>query len=119
MTPERLVELIRLVEEGAISNNIAKKILREVFETGKSPAEIVAEKGLEQQSDEGALLAVVHEVIQENPGPAEDYRMGAQKAIGFLMGQVMKKTQGKANPQIVKPLLEKELGAGGSASSSS
>ena len=109
MTPDRLVQLVQLVEAGTISNNIAKDVLREVMETDKDPSQIVEEKGLKQESDEGALLAVIREVIEENPGPAEDFRKGKEKALGFLMGQVMRKTQGKANPQVCKPALEKEL----------
>jgi len=109
LTPDRLVELVRLVEEGTLSNNIAKEVLREVFRTGKDPSEIVEEKGLKQESDEGALSELIREVIAENPGPCEDFRNGKQKALGFLMGQVMRKTGGKANPKICKPLLEKEL----------
>jgi aspartyl-tRNA(Asn)/glutamyl-tRNA(Gln) amidotransferase subunit B len=109
MTPDRLVQLVKLVEAGTISNNIAKDVLREVMETGKEPSRIVEEKGLKQESDEGALLAVIREVIEENPGPADDFRKGKEKALGFLMGQVMRKTQGKANPQICKSAIEKEL----------
>jgi aspartyl-tRNA(Asn)/glutamyl-tRNA(Gln) amidotransferase subunit B len=112
MTAPRLVELVRLVEDGTVSNNIAKDILKEVMETGKAPSEIVKEKGLEQVSDQGALLAIIREVIAQNPGPAEDVRNGKEKALGFLMGQVMRKTQGKANPGVCKPLLEEELRKG-------
>jgi aspartyl-tRNA(Asn)/glutamyl-tRNA(Gln) amidotransferase subunit B len=109
LTPERLVELVQLVESGAISNNIGKDVLREVMESGKDPSFVVEEKGLKQVSDEGALLAAVREVIAQNPGPAEDVRNGKEKALGFLMGQVMRKTQGKANPGVCRPLLEREL----------
>lgn len=112
LTPERLVELVRMVERGAISNNIAKDVLKEVIETDQSPARIVEEKGLSQVSDESALLAVVHEVIAAHPGPAQDVREGTEKALGFLMGQVMRKTQGKANPGVCKALLERELRSG-------
>lgn len=109
LTPARLVELVKLVESGAVSNNIAKDILKEVMESGKDPSRIVEEKGLTQVSDESALMEIVRQVIAENPGPAEDVRNGKEKALGFLMGQVMRKTQGKANPSVSKPLLEKEL----------
>jgi len=112
MTPARLVELVKMVEDGTLSNNIAKDVLREVFETDRDPSRIVAEKGLRQESDEGALLAVIREVIAENPGPAEDFRNGKEKALGFLMGQVMRKTKGKANPNISRPTLERELRGG-------
>ncbi len=109
LTSSRLVELVRLVEDGTISNNIAKDILKEVIETGKDPAEIVEAKGLKQVSDQGALLAVVHEIIQKNPGPAQDVRDGKEKALGFLMGQVMRATKGKGNPAVCRELLEQEL----------
>lgn len=109
MTPARLIELVKLVESGAVSNNIAKDILKEVMESGKDPGLIVQEKGLTQVSDESELVEIVRQVIAENPGPAEDVRNGKEKALGFLMGQVMRKTQGKANPSVSKPLLEKEL----------
>lgn len=113
LTASRLVDLVRLVEEGVISNNIAKDILKEVMETGKEPARIVEEKGLRQVSDEGALLALVREAIAKNPGPAQDVREGKEKALGFLMGHVMRASQGKANPAVCRQLLEKELSSGG------
>jgi len=104
-----LVDLVKLVEEGTISNNMGKEVLKAVMETGKQPRTIVEEKGMVQVSDEAELLAVVREVIRDNPGPAEDFRNGKEKALGFLMGQIMRKTQGKANPGVCKPLLEKEI----------
>ena len=109
MTPSRLVELVRLVEDGTISNNIAKDILKEVMETCRNPSEIVEAKGLKQVSDQDALLTVVREVIEKNPGPAQDVRDGKEKALGFLMGQIMRATKGKGNPAVCKELLEKEL----------
>lgn len=109
LSAARLVELVQLVEEGTISNNIAKDILKEVMETGRNPRDIVEDKGLRQVSDQGALLAVVQEVIQKNPGPAQDVRDGKEKALGFLMGQVMRATQGKANPAVCREILVKEL----------
>ncbi len=109
LTPSRLVELVRLVEDGTISNNIAKDILKEVMDTGRNPSEIVEDKGLKQVSDQSALLLVVREVIQKNPGPAQDVRDGKEKALGFLMGQIMRATKGKGNPAVCKELLEKEL----------
>jgi aspartyl-tRNA(Asn)/glutamyl-tRNA(Gln) amidotransferase subunit B len=112
LTPARLVELVRLVEDGTISNNIAKDVLKTVFNEDKDPKTVVEEKGLKQESDEDALREKIREVIAENPGPAEDFRNGKDKAIGFLMGQVMRKTQGKANPGVCKPLLEEELRKG-------
>ena len=109
LTSPYLVELVQMVERGTISHSIGKEVLIEVFESGKSPSAIVKEKGLEQESDEGALLEIITQVIEENPGPVSEFRSGKEKAIGFLMGQVMKKTQGKANPGICKSLLEKQI----------
>ncbi len=109
LTSEYLVDLVKLVEAGTISHNIGKEVLVDVMDSGKPPSSIVDEKGLKQESDEGALLDIINQVIAENPGPAEEFGNGKDKAIGFLMGQVMKKTQGKANPGICKPLFEKIL----------
>jgi aspartyl-tRNA(Asn)/glutamyl-tRNA(Gln) amidotransferase subunit B len=80
-----------------------------MFETGKKPAKIVEEKGLVQISDEGELEKIIDKVIQENPQSVEDYRNGKEKALGFLVGQVMKHTKGKANPQLVNKLLKGKL----------
>jgi aspartyl-tRNA(Asn)/glutamyl-tRNA(Gln) amidotransferase subunit B len=110
LTPSHLVELVRLVEAGTISNNQGKEVLRSVLENGQQPKDIVEACGMTQVSDEGALLQVIREVIAENPGPVEDFRAGKEKAIGFLMGQVMRRSKGKANPNLCRPLLEKEMG---------
>ncbi|MGI5820112.1 MAG: Asp-tRNA(Asn)/Glu-tRNA(Gln) amidotransferase subunit GatB [Armatimonadota bacterium] len=105
-----LAELLRLIEEDVISGKIAKDVLEKMFATGRTAAEIIEEEGLEQISDSGALESVIDEVIAENPGPVEDVRGGKGKAIGFLVGQVMQKTQGQANPQMVNELLRSKLG---------
>jgi len=102
---EKLAELLRLIDDNVISGKIAKDVLATMFETGKLAAEIVADEGLEQISDTGALESVIDEVIAENPGPVQDVRDGKGKAIGFLVGQVMKKTQGQANPGMVNEML--------------
>ncbi len=107
--PERLAELLRMVDEGVISVSVAREVFEEAVSTGKSPRALVEEKGLEQLSDTGALAAVVRQVIEEHPSPVRDYRRGKVKALGFLMGQVMKKTAGKANPQLARRLLEEAL----------
>jgi aspartyl-tRNA(Asn)/glutamyl-tRNA(Gln) amidotransferase subunit B len=104
-----LAELLSLIEENVISGKIAKDVLGTMFETGRSAREIVAEEGLEQISDSGALESVIDEVIAENPGPVQDVREGKDKAIGFLVGQVMKKTQGQANPGMVNEMLRERL----------
>ncbi|GAA0717899.1 Asp-tRNA(Asn)/Glu-tRNA(Gln) amidotransferase subunit GatB [Clostridium malenominatum] len=108
--PAQLGELIKLINEGTISNNIGKKVIEEMFQSGKDPKVIVEEKGLVQNNDEGAILEVVKKVIESNPQSIEDYKNGKKKAIGFLVGIVMKETKGKANPQIVNKLVNEEVG---------
>jgi len=105
VTGQGLGEMIGLIEKGTISTKIAKTVFKEMLETGKAPQAIVEEKGLVQISDEGAIKSVVEQVIANNPQSVEDYRAGKQKAIGFLVGQVMKETKGKANPGLVNELL--------------
>ena len=100
-----LGEMIGLIEKGTISTKIAKTVFKEMLESGKPPQVIVEEQGLVQISDEGAILAVVQQIIASNPQSVEDYKAGKQKAIGFLVGQVMKETKGKANPGLVNQLL--------------
>ncbi len=109
LTPDMLLELMALEDEGTISSKIAKEIFETMYREGKSPRNIVEEKGLKQITDSGELENIVEQVIEENPGAAEDYRNGKKKAMGFLVGQVMKKTQGKANPQLVNQLFEEKL----------
>ncbi|MDP4147089.1 MAG: Asp-tRNA(Asn)/Glu-tRNA(Gln) amidotransferase GatCAB subunit B, partial [Bacillota bacterium] len=106
---EHIVELAKLVAEGKISNTAAKEVFEEVFNTGKSPEAVVEEKGLSQISDTGALEEAVVSVLEANPQSVEDYKGGKLQAIGFLVGQVMKATKGKANPKMVKDLLEEKL----------
>ncbi len=110
VTSEGLVELLMLIEESVISGKIAKGVLARMFETGKRAKEIVAEEGLEQISDTGELEAIVEQVIADNPGPAADFRGGKEKAIGFLIGQVMKATRGQANPGMVNEIMRAKLG---------
>ncbi len=109
--PVHIAELIKLIQSGKISTKIAKEVFDEMFETGEMPGEIVKKKGLEQISDESALEAVIREVIEENPQAVEDFKAGKKQAIGFLVGQVMKKTKGKANPQIVNEKIVEILSA--------
>ncbi|MGO5091609.1 Asp-tRNA(Asn)/Glu-tRNA(Gln) amidotransferase subunit GatB [Clostridium sp. LCP25S3_F10] len=106
--PEQLAELIKLINAGTISNNIGKKVLDEMFKSGKNPKNIVEEKGLVQNNDEGAILEVVKKVIENNPQSIEDFKNGKKRALGFLVGLVMKETKGKANPQIVNKLVNEE-----------
>ncbi len=102
--------LIGLIADGAISGRIAKDVFAEMFDTGKEAAAIVEAKGLRQVSDESAIEAVVDQVIAENPAQAEQYRAGNQKLAGWFVGQVMRATQGKANPKLVNEVLAKKLG---------
>ena len=101
--------MIRLIDDGTISGKIAKDVLLEMFETGKSAKSIVEARGLVQISDENELTKVVASVVAANPGPVDDFRNGKEKALGFLVGQVMKATKGKANPKLVNDILMKAL----------
>lgn len=108
-TAKDLADLIILVKNGKINNNTGKKVLRDMFESGKAPDVIVKEKGLIQISDEGQLEAIVDEVLDENEQSIIDYKSGKDRAFGYLMGQIMKKTRGKANPQVVNKLLMERI----------
>jgi aspartyl-tRNA(Asn)/glutamyl-tRNA(Gln) amidotransferase subunit B len=109
ITPQALADLIRLIEEGTISGKIAKEVIDEMYKTDKPAATIIAEQGLVQITDEGALAQAIQEVIAANPKQLEQYRSGKDKVFGFFVGQVMKATQGKANPQLINDLLKKML----------
>ncbi|UOE94499.1 Asp-tRNA(Asn)/Glu-tRNA(Gln) amidotransferase subunit GatB [Alkalihalobacillus sp. LMS39] len=109
LTPESLASLIGLIEKGTISSKIAKQVFKDLIEKGGNPEDIVKEKGLVQISDEGELLKIVTEIIDNNQQSVEDFKAGKEKAIGFLVGQVMKATKGKANPPMVNKLLIEEL----------
>ncbi len=109
LSAEGLGEMIGLIEKGTISSKIAKTVFKEMLESGNSPQTIVEEKGLLQISDESAILAVVRQVIADNQQPVADFKSGNGKAIGFLVGQVMKETKGKANPGVVNKLIAQEL----------
>ena len=107
--PEAILELAGLVEAKTISSSAAQQVFAEMFETGKSPAAIVKEKGLAQVSDTGAIEKFCDEVIAANPGPVADYKSGKAAALNFLKGQVMKLSKGKANPAVAGEILEKKL----------
>lgn len=109
VSPEGLAELLKLQQEGTISVKIAKQVLEEMFATGKGAQEIVEAKGLVQISDVAELTAIVERVLAAHPKVVEDYRKGKEKALGFLVGQVMKETKGKANPGLVNELLKERL----------
>ncbi|MTI80132.1 MAG: Asp-tRNA(Asn)/Glu-tRNA(Gln) amidotransferase subunit GatB [Firmicutes bacterium] len=109
VSPTQLAELLKLIDKGTISGKIAKSVLEEMVATGKDPAKIVEEKGLVQISDQGELEKIIEEVIVSNPKSVEDYNNGKKQAIGFLVGQTMKATKGKANPGMVNKLLKEKL----------
>lgn len=104
-----LAELVSLIDNNTIHGKIAKEVLDVMFETGKSAKAIVKEKGMEQVADESELVKIVQRVIQENPKPVADFKAGGAQALGFLVGQVMKATQGKANPGVANKLLKQTL----------
>ncbi len=101
--------MLRLIDNGTISGKIAKTVFKEMFATGKRADEIVKEKGLVQISDEGEIQAIVDKVIAANPQSVADFHAGKDRALGFLVGQVMKETKGKANPGLVNKLLKEKL----------
>ncbi|OAS20222.1 Asp-tRNA(Asn)/Glu-tRNA(Gln) amidotransferase subunit GatB [Paenibacillus oryzisoli] len=105
VTGKGLGEMIGLIEKGTISNKIAKTVFKEMIESGKEPQKIVEEQGLVQISDEGAIKAVVEQVVENSPQSVADFKAGKEKAVGFLVGQVMKETKGKANPGLVNKLI--------------
>lgn len=105
----QLGQLIDLISDNTISGKIAKDVFAEMYKSGKDPAQIVEEKGLRQVTDSGAIEKIVDEVIAENPDNVAAYRSGKDKLFGFFVGQVMKKSQGKANPNIINDLLKKKL----------
>ncbi|MEM6780783.1 MAG: Asp-tRNA(Asn)/Glu-tRNA(Gln) amidotransferase subunit GatB [Pseudomonadota bacterium] len=109
ISAEQLGGLIALISDNTISGKIAKDVFAEMYESGKDAAKIVDEKGLKQVTDTGAIEAIIDEVITENPDNVEAYRGGKDKLFGFFVGQVMKKSQGKANPAMVNELLKKKL----------
>jgi aspartyl-tRNA(Asn)/glutamyl-tRNA(Gln) amidotransferase subunit B len=104
-----LASLIKLINTSVISNNIGKKVLEDMFVSGKNPEDIVKEKGLVQNSDEGAILKVVQKVLSENSNTVEEYRNGKTRVLGFLVGVVMKESKGKSNPQLVNKIIVEEI----------
>jgi aspartyl-tRNA(Asn)/glutamyl-tRNA(Gln) amidotransferase subunit B len=110
VTPEQLVELVAKKQKGEISGPIAKTVLAEMFATGRSADEIVKARGLTQVSDEGALETIIDEVLTRHAAQVAQFKEGKQQVLGFLVGQVMKASGGKANPAKVNELLKKKLG---------
>ena len=110
VSPSALVDLLKLIESGTISGNIAKGIFEEMYQTQKSAGSIVEEKGLKQITDSSAIEKIVAEVLQANPSQVEEFKGGKEKVLGFLVGKVMKASKGKANPAMVNKLLKKKMG---------
>ncbi|WP_397540121.1 Asp-tRNA(Asn)/Glu-tRNA(Gln) amidotransferase subunit GatB [Rummeliibacillus pycnus] len=109
LTPEGLAGMVKLITAGTISSKIAKKVFKELVTNGGDAEKIVKEKGLVQISDEGALLKMVTEVLDNNAQSIEDFKNGKDRAIGFLVGQIMKASRGQANPQMINKLLLEEI----------
>ena len=109
VSPEALAQLVGLIQKGTITGKSAKDVFSEMFETGSSAEQIVKAKGLTAVGDEGAITKWCEEAIQEMPKAVEEYRAGKERAIGSLVGLVMKKSQGKANPQMVNRILQNKL----------
>ena len=109
LKPRQLADVIRIVEDGTVSVTAGKQVLEEVVTTGKPAEQVVEERGLRQVSDTGALEAWVDEAIAENPGPVEQFRGGKEGALNAVVGQVMKKSRGSANPKLVQDLLRQRL----------
>lgn len=108
-TPKDLAQLIKFVNCGDISNNIGKKVIEEMFYKGLSPEEVIRKKGLVQNSNREQILKVVKEVMKENPKAIRDYKSGKKKSVKFIIGIVMKKTEGNANPKFVYELVNEEI----------
>jgi aspartyl-tRNA(Asn)/glutamyl-tRNA(Gln) amidotransferase subunit B len=109
---DRLAGLIRLIDSGTISSSIGKDVFAKMYDSGRSAREIVAAEGLAQIGDESALLEIIRAVIAANGDAVAQYRAGKMQTFGFLVGQVMKGSRGKANPKLANELLRRELGAG-------
>lgn len=109
LTPAHLAELVKLIDEDVISGKIAKKLIVEMMKTGEAPRALVDKLGMNQISDTGAIVAAIREVLEAHPAQVADYHAGKTKVVGFLVGQVMKATQGRAKPDAVNQLLVAEL----------
>ena len=109
LRPNMLVDLIKLVDNKDISSKQAKEVLYTALTEEKEPTKIVEEKGLKQNSDEGAILSVINEVLTEQPASIEQYKNGRTNIVDFLVGQVMKKTRGQANPAMTRSMIIEEI----------
>ncbi|EAC9468770.1 Asp-tRNA(Asn)/Glu-tRNA(Gln) amidotransferase GatCAB subunit B, partial [Listeria monocytogenes] len=109
LTPDNLAGMIRLIADGTISSKIAKKVFKELITNGGDAEEVVKAKGLIQLSDPAQLLPMINEVLDNNQQSVDDFKNGKDRAVGFLVGQIMKATKGQANPGVVNKLLQEEL----------
>ncbi len=109
LTPTMLASMISLVDKGTISGKIAKTVMEEMYQSGKDPQQIIEEKGLVQISNAAEIERIVNQILEENPKPVQQYRLGKTGNFGFFVGQVMKATSGRANPQTVNEVLKKRL----------
>jgi len=109
VTPKKLAKLIALIDKKTVSVSAGKKVFTKMFETDEDPEKLIKEMGLSQMNDEGAILAMVTETVAANPQSVEDYKNGRDRALGFLVGQIMKKSAGKANPKMVSDMVKDAL----------
>ncbi|MEG1972231.1 MAG: Asp-tRNA(Asn)/Glu-tRNA(Gln) amidotransferase GatCAB subunit B, partial [Oscillospiraceae bacterium] len=109
ITPQLLADMIALIENKTISNTAAKIVIEEIINNGTAPKVVVEEKGLAQVSDTSSLENMVEAVLTKNPQTIEQYRNGKTNVLGFLVGQCMRESQGKANPEILKEIILKKL----------
>jgi len=111
--PEHLAQLVQMVDQGIINQNIAKRVINDMIQTGHPPRRIVQEKALEVVDDTAAIEKIVEEVIAEHPDPVARFRAGREQALHFLLGQVMRKSRGKASPDAVREIMLRKLQSGG------
>ena len=106
MQPNQLANMVKMIKEVTISSKQGKEVFEEMMNTGKNPEDIANEKGMKQMSDSNALVSMIEDVLSKNPSAIEDYRNGKTRAVGFIVGQVMKASRGQANPQMTNKLVK-------------
>jgi aspartyl-tRNA(Asn)/glutamyl-tRNA(Gln) amidotransferase subunit B len=104
-----VADIIKMVKGGQISGKMAKEVFEEMYKTGKAASDIVKAKGLSQISDEGELAKIVEEIVKNNPDNVAKFKAGKTTVMGFFVGEIMKATKGKANPQVINKLLKEKL----------
>ena len=109
LTPKMLADMIKMIEKGEISSKQGKEVFADILTSGKTPEEVVKEKGLKQMSDASEIIKIANEVLDENPNTIEQYKNGRTNVVDFLVGQIMKKTKGQANPTIARETMAKEI----------